>query len=60
VAASAPWFAAVSLPNGISVLGEGTSDCLVLGFAGPYVGANGEFIYPFAEHWNGTSLKLMP
>lgn len=36
------------------------SDCLLLGFAGPYVGAFGDFTFPFAEHWNGTSLKLMP
>lgn len=35
------------------------SDCVALGFAGPYVGAFGDFTFPFAERWNGTSLKLM-
>jgi hypothetical protein len=36
------------------------SDCLALGFAGPYQGAFGDFVYPFAEHWNGRGLKLIP
>lgn len=35
------------------------ADCVTLGAAGPYQGSQLFPDYFFAEHWNGTSLKLM-
>jgi hypothetical protein len=35
------------------------TDCVAIGLAGPYHGQGIEFLYQFAERWNGTSLKLI-
>ncbi len=35
------------------------ADCVAIGLAGPYEGLGTQFLYPFAESWNGKTLKLL-